>query len=68
MVMFIYCYGARKPGQTERFVHAYARQVKDGISYDRALYTLYGSLRRQGHFPIVVPKKHSVRVVYTAER
>ena len=68
MVMFIYCYGARKPGQTGRFVHAYARQVKDCISYDRALYTLYDSLRGQGYFPIVTPKKNGVRVVYTQKR
>ena len=68
MVVFIYCYGARKPGQTGRLVHAYARQVKDCISYDRALYTLYASLRGQGHFPIVTPKKNGVRVVYTEER
>lgn len=68
MVVFIYCYGARKPGQTGRFVHAYARQVKDCLSYDRALYTLYDSLRGRGHFPIVTPKKNGVRVVYTAER
>lgn len=57
MVVFIYCYGTRKPGQ-----------VKDCISYDRALYTLYDSLRVQGHFPIVTPKKNGVRVVYTEER
>lgn len=68
MVMFIYCYGARKPGHTGRFVHAYARQVKDCSSYDRALYTLYASLRGQGHFPIVTPKKNGVRFVYTEER
>ena len=68
MVMFIYCYGARKPGQTGRFVHAYARQVKDCISYDRALYTLYDSLRVQGRFPIVIPTKNGVRVVYTEGR
>lgn len=68
MVMFIYCYGARMPGQTGRFVHAYARQVKDCVSYDRALYTVYDSLRGQGHFPIVTPGKNGVRVVYTEKR
>lgn len=35
---------------------------------DRALYTLYDSLRGRGHFPIVTPKKNGVRVVYTEER
>lgn len=68
MVMFIYRYGARKPGQTGRFVHAYARQVKDCVSYDRALYTVYDSLRGQGHFPIVTTGKNGVRVVYTEKR
>lgn len=68
MVVFIYEYGARKPGQTGRFVHAYARQVKDCVSYDRALYTVYDSLRGQGHCPIVTPGKNGVRVVYTEKR
>lgn len=68
MVVFIYCYGARKPGQTGRFVYSRAMRVREGIEVDRALYTLYDSLRVQGHFPIVIPKKNGVRVVYTEER
>lgn len=68
MVVFIYCYGARKPGQTGRFVYSRAMRVREGIVVDRALYTLYSSLRGQGYFPIVIPKKNGVRVVYTEER
>lgn len=68
MVVFIYCYGVRKPGQTGRFVNSRAMRVREGIEVDRALYTLYDSLRGQGYFPIVTPEKNGVRVVYTKER
>lgn len=68
MVVFIYCYGARKPGQTGRFVYSRAMRVREGIEVDRALSTLYDSLRGQGYFPIVTPKKNGIRFTYTAER
>ena len=43
MVVFIYEYGAAKPGAVKRPVSACARQVVDGMEFDRALYTLYES-------------------------
>ena len=68
MVVFIYCYEARKPGQKRRPVHSRAMRVREGIEVDRALYTLYDSLRGQGYFPIVTPTKNGIRFTYTAER
>ena len=68
MVMFIYCYGARKPGQTGRFVYSRAMRVREDIEVVSALYTLYDSLRGQGYSPIVIPKKNGIRFTYTAER
>lgn len=68
MVVFIYCYGTRKPGQTGRFVYSRAMRVREGIEVDRALYTLYDSLRGQGYFPIVTPNKNGIRFTYMAER
>lgn len=38
------------------------------LKVDRALYTLYDSLRGQGYFPIVTPKKNGIRFTYTSER
>lgn len=68
MVVFIYEYGAAKPGVFKRPVSACARQVVDGMEFDRALYTLYDSLRVMGYFPIVTPTKSGIRLTYTRER
>jgi hypothetical protein len=68
MVVFIYCYGARKPGQTGRFVYSRAMRVREGIAVDRALYTLYDSLRGARLFSDCDPKKNGIRVTYMAER
>lgn len=68
MVVFIYEYGAAKPGTVKRPVFACARQVVDGMEFDRALYTLYESLRVMGHFSIVTPCKNGIRFTYTTER
>lgn len=68
MVVFIYEYGAAKPGVFKRPVSACARQVVDGMEFDRALYTLYESLRVMGYFPIVTPTKSGIRLTYTRER
>lgn len=68
MVVFIYEYGAAKPGVFKRPVSACARQVVDGMEFDRALYTLYDSLRVMGYFPIVTPTKSGIRLTYTSER
>jgi hypothetical protein len=68
MVVFIYEYGAAKPGTVKRPVSACARQVVDGMEFDRALYTLYESLRVMGYFPIVTPCKNGIRVTYSGKR
>lgn len=68
MVVFIYEYGALKSRQKRRPVHSRAMRVREGIEVDRALYTLYDSLRGQGYFPIVTPTKNGIRVTYTVER
>lgn len=68
MVVFIYEYGTPKPGQSKRPVSACARQVTDGMEFDRALYTLYDSLRVMGCFPVVTPTKNGIRFTYIARR
>lgn len=68
MVVFIYEYGAAKPGTVKRPVSACARQVVDGMEFDRALYTLYESLRVMGYFPVVTPVKNGIRVTYLGKR
>lgn len=66
MVIFMYGYG--KPGTVKWPVSACARQVVDGMEFDRALYTLYESLRVMGYFPIVTPCKNGIRVTYLGKR
>ena len=68
MVVFIYEYGAAKPGMFKRPVSACARQVVDGVEFDRALYTLYESLRVMRYFPLMTPVKNSIRVTYSGKR
>lgn len=68
MVVFIYRYGTRKPGQTGRFVYSRAMRVREVFEVDHVLYTLYSSLRGRGYFPIVTPKKNGIRFTYTAKR
>lgn len=67
MVIFMYGYGAAKPGQYKRLIYASATQVEDGAALDRALYTLYECLRVQRRHPTVTPTKNGIRVSYIAE-
>lgn len=68
MVVFIYEYRPSKLGQCKRPVSACARQVTDSMEFDRALYTLYNSLRVMGYFPTVTPTKNGIRVTYMGKR
>ena len=67
MVFFIYEYGI-KFRQKRRSVHSRAMRVREDVEVDRALYTLYDSLRGQGYLPIMTPTKNGIRVTYTVER
>lgn len=68
MVVFIYEYGAAKPGTVKRPVYAGAVQVKDGVELDLALYTLYSCMKVKGQSPTMTHTKNGIRFTYTSER
>lgn len=65
MVIFIYEYGAAKPGLPKLPVYAGAVQVKDGVELDLALYTLYSCMKVKGQSPTMTPTKNGIRVTYS---
>lgn len=68
MVVFIYEYGAAKPGMFKRPVSAGAVQVKDGVELDLALYMLYSCMKVKGQSPTMTYTKNGIRFTYTIER